>query len=123
MKTADKIDLLFTTITKPDGSSYSYQDIATMGGDVVSRTSIWKARTGKIENPSQRLLGVLSKAFRVPVRYFFEEEIAAEDIPRYLEEYRNERLIDQIALRATELNEEGKEALLQMIDYVRNSHK
>ena len=123
MNTAAKIDLLFTTITKPDGKEYSYQDIATLAGNAVSRTSIWKARAGKIENPSQKLLGALSQAFGVPVQYFFAEAITEEDVPRYQKQHHNEQLVDQIALRAGDLNEEGKEAILQMIGFVRNSHK
>jgi len=116
MNIADKIDLLFKTVTKPNGKAYSYQDIAELGGGVVTRAAIWKARTGRTKNPSQRLLGALSRAFQVPVQYFFDEQFIEEDTPRYQEQHRNERLVEQIKLQASDLSDDGKQVILDILD-------
>ena len=119
MNVTDRIDLLFKTVTKPDGKKYSYQDVEELGEGVVTRAAIWKARTGKTENPRPKLLGALSKAFRVPMEYFSDEQVTAGDIPRYQKQYRNDRMVERIALRSSRLNEDGKQAILDIIDFVR----
>jgi transcriptional regulator with XRE-family HTH domain len=115
----DRIDLLFKTVTKPDGNEYSYQDVEELTGGVVTRAAIWKARTGKTENPRQRLLGALSKAFQVPMEYFSDEQVTAEDILRYQKQYHSDRLVERIALRSSGLDDDGKQAILDMITFVR----
>lgn len=123
MDVAEKIDLLFKTVTKPDCKEYSYREVEELADGAVSSTSIWKARLGKIRNPSQRLIGALSKAFGVPVNYFFDEGVTEMDVPRYRKQYQSERMVEQIALRASELDEEGKQAILDMINLVRKAQE
>ncbi|MBN1317202.1 MAG: hypothetical protein JXA42_17090 [Anaerolineales bacterium] len=123
MDIAERVDLLFKTITKKDSSSYSYRDIEGMAENAITSTSIWKVRTGKIKNPSQRVLQALSMAFEVPISYFFDENVTPEDIDQYRAQYRSEKMVEQIALRSAELNDAGKKAILEMIDFVRNAHK
>lgn len=118
MSIADKIDLLFKTITKPNGKAYSYQDVAELAEGAVTRAAIWKARTGKTENPGRRLLGALSEAFQVPPEYFSDEQVTAKDIPRYQKQYRSDVLVEQIALRSSGIDNEGKQAILEMVAYV-----
>ena len=119
MDTTERVDLLFKTITKSDGSPYSYRKVAELAGSTVTSTSIWKMRTGKIKNPSQRLLQALSQAFEVAVSYFFDENVSPADIDKYRAQYRSEKMVEQIALRSAELDDEGKEAILDMIKFVR----
>ncbi len=119
MNVTDRIDLLFKTITKPDGKEYSYQDVEKMGEGAVTRAAIWKARTGKTENPRPKLLGVISKAFQVSMEYFSDEQVTAGDIPRYQKQYHNDRMVERIALRSSGLDEDGKQAILDMITFVR----
>lgn len=119
MNIADRIDLLFKTVTKPDGKGYSYQDVEEMAEGAVTRAAIWKARTGKTENPTKRLLRALSKAFQVPMEYFSDGQVAAGDIPRYQKQYRSDKLVERIALRSSGLDDDGKQAILDMITFVR----
>jgi len=116
---AEKTDLLFKMITKDNGREYSYRDIETLAEGAVSSTSIWKVRIGKTKNPGHRMLQSLSDAFQVPVSYFFAETIAEEDIPKYQEQYRSEKLVEQISFRSHELDDEGKKLILDMISYVK----
>ena len=51
--------------------------------------------------------------------YFFVEEVTEDDIPAYLQQYHDEKMVEQIALRAKDLDDNGKQAILDMINYVR----
>ena len=116
---AERLDLLFRTVTKEGGKEYSYREIEELAGGAITSTSIWKLRTGRTQNPSLKTLQALSAAFEVPVAYFFIEEVTEDDIPAYLQQYRDEKMVEQIALRAKDLDDNGKQAILDMINYVR----
>jgi transcriptional regulator with XRE-family HTH domain len=116
---AERLDLLFRTVTKEGGKEYSYREIEELAGGAITSTSIWKIRTGRTRNPSLKTLQALSAAFEVPVAYFFIEEVTEDDIPAYLQQYRDEKMVEQIALRAKDLDDNGKQAILDMINYVR----
>jgi transcriptional regulator with XRE-family HTH domain len=117
----ERVDLLFRTVVKPGGKEYSYREVAGLAGGAVSSTTIWKVRTGKIANPSQKTIQALSTAFGVPVRFFFDQDVTPDDLPQYRSEYRSEKMAEQIALRASDLDENGKQAILDMINYVRRA--
>ncbi len=121
MNISKRLDLLFKTITKPDGQEFSYRDIEELTGNAVSSTAIWKLRTGKTQNPKQSTLQALSEAFQVPISYFFAETVTSEDIPAYREQYHSDMLVEQIALRSQDLDNEGKRTILDMINYVRRT--
>lgn len=123
MDIANRIDLLFKTITKSDGSQYSYREVEELAGRAVTSTSIWKARTGKTNKPSQRLLQALSQAFQVPVSCFLDENVSSADIANYRAQYHSEKMVEQIALRSADLGDEGKEAILNMINFVRKAQR
>ena len=67
------------------------------------------------------MLQALGQAFEVPGDYF-DEEASPEDIDKYRAQYRSEKMVEQIALRSAELDDEGKMAILDMINFVRNAH-
>jgi transcriptional regulator with XRE-family HTH domain len=124
MDISERVDLLFRTVLDENGQEYSYRQIEKLAGGDVSATSIWKLRSGKTKNPGQKTIRALSKAFGVPVNYFFDKVVSRENIPQYRDEYRDsEKLVDQIALRAGQLNGEGQEAILNLIDYIQKTHE
>jgi transcriptional regulator with XRE-family HTH domain len=116
---AERLDLLFRTVTKEGGKEYSYREIEELAGGAITSTSIWKLRTGRTQNPSLKTLQALGTAFQVPVSYFFVEEVTEDDIPAHLQQYHDEKMVEQIALRAKDLDDNGKQAILDMINYVR----
>jgi len=119
---AEKIDLLFKTFRKPDGSQYTYQEVEEGTGKAVTGAYVWKLRTGKAENPSYKVLKVLSDFFEVPVSFFFEEEVSEEYLQNLkLATQLREASVQHIALRAGDLDEAGKRAVLEMIEYVRKA--
>jgi transcriptional regulator with XRE-family HTH domain len=118
---AEKIDLLFKTIKKPDGSQYTYQEVEEGTGKAITGAYVWKLRTGKAENPSYKVLKVLSDFFEVPVSFFFEE-VSEEYLQNLkLATQLREDGVQHIALRAGDLDEAGKRAVLEMIEYVRKA--
>jgi transcriptional regulator with XRE-family HTH domain len=119
---AEKIDLLFKTFRKPDGSQYTYQEVEEGTNKAVTGAYVWKLRTGKAENPSYKVLKVLSDFFEVPVSFFFEEEVSEEYLQNLkLATQLREDGVQHIALRAGDLDEAGKRAVLEMIEYVRKA--
>jgi len=119
---AEKIDLLFKTFKKPDGSQYTYQEVEEGTGKAITGAYVWKLRTGKAENPSYKVLKVLSDFFQVPVSFFFEEEVSEEYLQNLkLATQLREAGVQHIALRAGDLDEAGKRAVMEMIEYVRKA--
>ena len=119
---AEKIDLLFKTFRKPDGSQYTYQEVEEGTGKAITGAYVWKLRTGKAENPSYKVLKVLSDFFEVPVSFFFEEEVSEEYLQNLkLATQLREAGVQHIALRAGDLDEAGKRAVMEMIEYVRKA--
>jgi transcriptional regulator with XRE-family HTH domain len=118
---AKRLDLLFRTVTKKGGKEHSYREIEELAGGATSSTTIWKLRTGRTQNPSLKTLQALGTAFQVPVAFFFDEDLTPEDVPRYRHQYRSEQMVEQIALRSYDLDDEGKQAVLNMINWVRKA--
>jgi hypothetical protein len=121
MDHAARIELLFSTVTKPDGKEFSHREIEELAGGTVSHAAIWKARKGLTESLSQRMIEALSTAFQIHPGYFSAEHVTAGDIPKFQKQYRSESLVEQIALRAGQLDDEAKEHILNMIDFVRKA--
>lgn len=107
---ADKLNNLFATRTKLDGSEYTHEEVHQATGITVGYIS--KLRTGKTENPGYKVIRALSAFFQVSPNYFFEEG----SNPDALSE--QDGYLQTIALRARELSDEGKIALLGMLEHI-----
>lgn len=117
---ADKIDRLFELRTKPDGSPFSYQDVEKGTDHAVTAAYIWKLRTGAATNPGYKVLEALAHFFKVSLDYFASETPVSE---AQLQQMRLAAELDkagvaQIALRASQLDERGRQALLDMMEYI-----
>lgn len=69
---------LFQTRRKPDGTSYTANDIAhwiedNLPGAAMSPSYLSRLRSGDLRNPSRSVIAALCQAFRVPPSYFFPE--------------------------------------------------
>jgi len=120
---ARKIDLLFKNFKKPDGQEFTYQEVEEGTNKAVTGAYVWKLRTGKAENPGYRVLKALSDFFGVSVSYFFDEQEPSEE---YVQKLRlaaelHKAGVAHIALRASDLDEAGRRAVLEMIEYVRKA--
>ncbi|GIE94137.1 helix-turn-helix domain-containing protein [Paractinoplanes rishiriensis] len=73
---AAKINHLFDTIRRADGSRYSNDEVAAaMGGDgpSISGSYLWLLRRGERDNPTKKHLEALAQFFDVSPAYFFDE--------------------------------------------------
>lgn len=120
---AEKIDRLFKTFTKPDGSEYTYREVEEGTGNAVTAAYVWRLRTGKADNPGYRVLAALCRFFGVSITYFFSDEPEAEAYVKDLRLARalREAGVEQIALRASELDEDSRQDVLKIIEYVRKA--
>jgi len=120
---SEKVDLLFKTFLKSDGTEYTYEEVAEGIEHVVSSVAIWKLRTGKTKNPSYRFLEALARFFDVPIDYFAESERPANEHVRELKlaHVLEETGVAEIALRASDLEESAKRDILSMINYARKA--
>ncbi|WP_213451250.1 helix-turn-helix domain-containing protein [Rhizomonospora bruguierae] len=76
-----RLDKLFTSVRKPDGTEYSTREVAegvTEIGEPISHTYVGQLRRGEKDNPTLRHLRGLAKFFGVPVEYFTNDQVSAE---------------------------------------------
>jgi transcriptional regulator with XRE-family HTH domain len=112
---AQKLNHLFETVKKPDGAKYTQGDVVKGTGGVISRVYLWKLRSGRSTNPGYHIVQAIANFFDVDPSYFFEEDGDETDA---ISLARDDDLVDKIALRSSRLDEEGKQAVLSMIDYI-----
>lgn len=120
---ARRLDFLFKTVTKPDGSEHSYEDVQQGTNKAVTAAYVWRLRTGKATNPGYWIIKALSDFFGVDPNYFFQDEekaktIIEERVNTNLAERFQDSSVRNVALRASELDEAGRQAILGMIEYI-----
>lgn len=126
---AQRLDRLFRTHVKPDGSEYSYEEVQNGTGKAVTAAYIWRLRTGRATNPGLGVIMAISHFFGIDPGYFVHDDSA--EARKMVESHANVDLaarlgddaVKNIALRASELDEAGKQALLSMIDYILQTKK
>ncbi|MBS2539432.1 XRE family transcriptional regulator [Catenulispora sp. NF23] len=126
---AEKIDILFQTVRRPNRELFSNDEVATAcreaTGESFSATYLWQLRTGRRDNPTMRHLEALAQFFEVPVAYFFDDDQSSA-IARELEllGVLRDAGVRNVALRALTLSPEGIDTLNDMIDVlVRHEEK
>ena len=112
---AARLNALFQTSTRPDGKHYSQQDVVEGCQGTITRVYLWKLRTGRARNPSMRVVQALADFFGVSVDYF-----SAPDEQGKLGAERNldDPLVAQICEKYSQLDEQGKRVILNLIDYL-----
>ena len=105
---AEKINRLFQEKRKPNGDRYTQTEVVAVSNGALSRVYLWELRKGTAANPGIHVIEFLAEFFEVPVDYFFENEAGPESQKR-------DELVDRIALRSAQLNEDDKEAVMHMI--------
>ncbi|HEX6499759.1 MAG TPA: XRE family transcriptional regulator [Micromonosporaceae bacterium] len=119
---ADRLNRLFTTVRRPDGSRWTDRTVAealTSAGYKVSHTHIWALRTGEATNPPIGTLRALADLFGVAVAYFVDDETAARIDPQLeLAGRLQDAGVRQLALRAAEMTPEAVNAVLAILDQV-----
>jgi transcriptional regulator with XRE-family HTH domain len=128
---AQRLQKLFETKRKPDGSAYTQDDVLQGTNGAITRVALWKLRAGRTKNPSYESIKALADFFHVSPAYFFGEPGDDETVLEFSssgEQPDNpsskSRIVDikveQIALRAAKLDDSARDALLHMIDFIEN---
>lgn len=118
---AIKLNRLFAEKRKPDGTQYTQTEVAEASKGLLNRVYIWRLRKGKAPNPGMREIQFLASFFGVDPSYFFErDELKAV---RVIETLKRDNMINQIALRSSELSDRGKQTILLMIDSLLKSEE
>ena len=118
---AAKLNSLFTEKRKPEGTLYTQTEVVESTKGVLTRVYLWKLRTGRASNPSLQVIRVLAEFFGADPSYFFENERMSMEFAK--ETQKRDRLVDQIALRSSELDDKGKQAVLYIIESIVKSKK
>ena len=122
-KFSRRLDYLFKRITHSTGVEYTYDEVQQGTGNAVTAQYVWRLRTGNAKNPSYMMIVALSEFFGVEPAYFFQDEEKAKS---QAEDVAYERLVKQIrethmeaiTMRASQLDETGREVLVGMLDYI-----
>ncbi len=122
---AARLDRLFTMVTRPDGSEFSYREvaeaIAAAGGPTISASYIWQLRTGGKDNPTKKHMEALATFFGVPAGYFLQAEAEAEAVEAevgLLKAMRDAGVRD-VALRVSGLSPVSLEVIREVIERTR----
>jgi transcriptional regulator with XRE-family HTH domain len=114
---AEKLERLFDEVRKPDGSKYTQAEVVEGTSGILTRVYLWKLRTGRATNPGYQIIKALADFFGVDTNYFSEAENDTE-IVRPEGKY-----IEAIQTRAYQLDEKGRKAILDMMDFILSTQK
>jgi transcriptional regulator with XRE-family HTH domain len=114
---AAKLNRLFEEKRKPDGTQYTQTEVVESSKGVLTRVYLWKLRKGRARNPGFKVIQVLAQCFDVDPSYFFESDETKGEPSKQ----ERDVLVDKIALRSSKLDENGKQAVLYMIESIAKS--
>ena len=121
---AKKLQFLFETVRKSDGSKYTYREVldgvATNGGPTLSIGYLSQLVNGKRKNPMLNALDALAKFFGQPLSFFDVSTGPSEADERLKLAARLQSAgVEAIAQRAVGLNEGNLKAIESLIDQMR----
>jgi transcriptional regulator with XRE-family HTH domain len=126
----DRLNYLYATVTKPDGSEYSNDEVAKGAselGEPISSSYLWQIRKGKKLNPSMWHAESLARFFGVSVDYFSKDDVADRVQAQLAELKREQERLAEIAsrdpvklmaLRAGELTPDRFRMVSDLVDVV-----
>ena len=112
---ADRLEKLFETARKPDGSRYTQTEVVEGTHGVLTRVYLWKLRTGRATNPGFQIIMALADFFQVDTNYFTQSEADAEGGPVAKPAGKYTQAIQE---RASLLDDKAQRAILDLMDYL-----
>jgi transcriptional regulator with XRE-family HTH domain len=112
---AIKLNTLFEVKTKLDGSKYTQEEVIQGTHGSLTRAYLWKLRTGRARNPGFYIVQALADFFRVDINYF---RVAEDEEKELLEKALRNKLVSEVALRASMFSEEAVLVILYMMEYI-----
>lgn len=123
---AGRLTWLFQHVTKQGGVEYTLQEVAdgtAQLGHRVTVSAIWKIRNGVTQKPSYLTLQTLAQFFNVSAGFFYDPELTGTDLDEAeLAAVMRDEGVKNIALRSSQLDEAGRKAILNMLNYMLENH-
>ena len=110
MFNSKKLDHLLRTKKLIDGKRITHKYVEANSGGVITAGYVSLLRNGDRTNPSAEVIEVLARLLDVDSAEFFVQEKNEPD--------QDSPVQNQIALRAKQLDSEGRKAVLGMIEYI-----
>lgn len=117
---AKKLNALFETKTKMDGSKYSQEEMIQGTNGVITRAYLWKLRTGRAKNPGFNIVQAIADFFEVDINFF---RVSEDKENTMLEEAKRSKLVNEVALRASMYSDETVLAIINMMEYIEQRRK
>lgn len=121
---ADRLNHLFEVVHPGHRGPYTNEEVAAAitarGETTISKAYLWLLRSGRRDNPTRKHLQALAEFFGVAPAYFFDAATAAQ-VRAELEVLQLMRDVQarKIALRAVGLSERSQQAVVEMLERVR----
>lgn len=112
MNFADRLNLAFRTVTKPDGSEYTQRELEVATG--ITPSYIGRLRSGKADNPSLKVIQALAKFFNVQASFFVDDPAVDAKL---------ERAIKTQQLVQDEFEDDLMKKILPIIRDLRREHQ
>lgn len=112
---AKKLNTLFETKTKRDGSKFTQEEVIQGTNGVLTRAYLWKLRTGRAKNPGFNIVQALADFFDIDINYF---RVSEDEEKALLEKAQRNKLVSEVALRASMFSEETVLAIINMMEYI-----
>lgn len=121
LSVAEQINILFETVKKSDGNTYTLSEVSE--GTGLSIGALSHIRLDRIKNPQIDTLRAIALFFKVPLRYF--ETRSAEECYAIIAEGRSNatQTLNEIAFRAGELSEAAQLQVLAMMRWIQEAEQ
>jgi transcriptional regulator with XRE-family HTH domain len=118
-----KLKYLLDNYTKANGERYSYTEIAELTGGQIDHSWLSKLASGQATRPGLQVLKALTSFFKIDASFWFR------DLEEWKAEYENQQIkltdkeinAQKIALRASSLDEDSQQIVLDLIQSLENS--
>ncbi len=110
-----RLNRLFETITKPDGTPYTEQELVNASGGILSLRQLRRLRSSQSANPSLRMVKAIADFFQVDVEYL---TASAGYSFTEITSWPVDGLAKEIAIRSIQLNDDGKQQILHLIETI-----
>jgi ESX-1-secreted protein regulator len=124
---SERLDHLFRTVVKPDGSPYSHREAGeaiSRDHEPISHAYIGQLRSGERDNPTIKHLRGLAAFFGVPVEYFTRDDIVEQvdkelQLISTLRDLRDNQAMRTLIVRTRGLSPKSLQSLSDIADRIR----
>lgn len=115
---ARKLNKLFEQKVKPNGNKYSPEDIQALTNKAVTASYVWRLLSGKADNPTYKVIKVLSEFFEISPAYFFEDDPTEDSKENKIDEF-SKKLLN----RSSSMETSEKDFILRMMEEITKIRK